>query len=98
VIILYDGLVPDVTVYDTDPVPLDIVKLFVTKLALAPDVTSATVPDVRLFDSCDTVPDIVIYGALKRLWFHSAETTGVNVIESELVKTDEDTLLSIISP
>ena len=75
-----------------------IAKLLVTKLGLSVGVTSLGKGDIASISNSSPIPAVVIYGALNKLWFHSAETTGVKVIESEPVKTEELTLPSIRSP
>jgi hypothetical protein len=85
VIILYARPPVAVIVYSADPLPLAILKLLVVKFGLAPEVTLATVPDVRDPEIFVPIPATVRYGVLNKLWFHSAETTGIKLIDSEFL-------------
>jgi hypothetical protein len=72
----------------------------VVKFGFASEVTEETVPleDDRDKDIAVPGPATVMYGGLKRLWFHSADTIGNIPIESELENTDELIPVSIKSP
>jgi hypothetical protein len=70
-----------------------VIKFSFASVAVASVYADAGVPDIFV-----PIPDVVIYGGLNKLWFHSAETTGIRSIDSEFLKIDELTLLSIISP
>jgi hypothetical protein len=54
-------------VYDLSPVPLDMAKLLVVKLGLAPDVTSVGRGDIGVTVIFVPFPAVVMYGELNKL-------------------------------